>query len=744
MKDYIERSGYDASLIGDDGNRFLIGNGYAGIRGTMEEDRKDRMVGITLAGIYDQVGKGWREPVNAPNFFYTCLYHQGKKLVVDEKTESHSQKLNYRYGIRERRTSWKLSEGIVTLTSRRIAHMVEPNLFMMEYELEADGEMTLNLSAGIDGDVWDIHGPHYAQIMFSREDGIINANAYIQNSNDKVCVTRSNHIRQKTKAGYEFMTVIESSHKEEQVSAQCFECHLSPGSPIVLRSYAAVFSSKDSNTPAKSCYGAITDLGWKDYDRLLKSHMEKWDDIWDRSEVVIDGDSEAQEAVNYSLYHLNIIAPRHKQGLSIAARGLSAQTYKGAVFWDTEMFIEDYFLFSQPEVARSFVKYRVDGLKGALKKARSYGFEGAFYAWESQEEGEDACSDYNVIDVFTERPVRTYFRDKQMHISSAVVWGMKNYMEHTGDTSLLLEGGARMVIECARFYRSLLIKRYGHQQYEIHDVIGPDEYHERVNNNAYTNKMAAFTVDYALEVVQMVRDLGPDAYDELKSQVKDLENFVSEISDLAPRILQKEPNAAGVIEQHDGYFKLEDTTPAKVKKRLKHPKEYWGGGHGVATDTQVIKQADVIAMLSLFHDSYTKDILERNFDYYEPRTEHGSSLSACMYAMVACKIGKPDLAYPFFMKSGTADIRGGGKQWAGLVYIGGTHPASAGGAWKNLIQGFAGLSIVSGQIQLDPCLPEHFKAIEFPLVLSGKLHRIKVTHDSTSVQLVKRLSKEYV
>lgn len=156
------------------------------------------------------------------------------------------------------------------------------------------------------------------------------------------------------------------------------------------------------------------------------------------------------------------------------------------------------------------------------------------------------------------------------------------------------------------------------------------------------------------------------------------EALLPKLTQAARMLYVPQPNAQGVIEQFDGYFGLEDTTVAQVRSRLKDPREYWGGAYDVASQTQVIKQADVITMLELCHLDYPVDILKANWDYYCPRTEHGSSLSACMYALVACRFGAAEEAYPFFLKSARADWDGGGKQWAGLVYIGGTHPAAHG------------------------------------------------------------------
>ncbi len=333
--------------------------------------------------------------------------------------------------------------------------------------------------------------------------------------------------------------------------------------------------------------------------------------------------------------------------MSVPARGLSGQTYKGAVFWDSELFMLDYFLYCQPEIAKSMVRYRIETLPGALQKAAEYGLKGAFYAWESQENGYDACSDHNVTDVFTGRPVRTYFRDKQIHISAAVVWAIMNTVRVTGDRNLLREGGARTVLECALFFYSCLVKPVAKREYELRDVVGPDEYHERVNNNAYTNRMAAYCFACAL---QLWEKLDEEEKNALAAQM-DLEDFLPNIRNALEHLYVPQPGKNGVIEQFSGYFKLEDATVDEVRSRLKDPREYWGGGHGVASGTQVIKQADVVSMLTLFHSDYSARVLQANWQYYEPRTEHGSSLSACMYALLACRFGRLRLCWLFSRRS---------------------------------------------------------------------------------------------
>ncbi len=709
----------------DNGNRFLIGNGYLGVRGTLEEHTKHELAAVNLAGIYDQVGNGWREPLNAPNPFFTRLSLGGEPLSLPQNEPlAHEQALDFRHGIMRRRTRWDSDGRPVTIESERFASLADVHLLAMRYTVTADADAVLTLMAGIDGDVWDIHGPHYCDTITEAKEDTLLCVARVQNGRDTVCVARKSFLS----GGRQLSAAELSSGMELQLEA---------GEAVTLTSICAVFTSKDEGDPAERALNALAGLSDADYEGLLRESKAAWEAIWHVSEVHIEGDLEAERAVNFSIYQLNSIAPRHSRALSIPARGLSGQTYKGAVFWDSEMFLLDYFLYTQPEIARSLVCYRIQTLSGALKKAASYGYDGAFYAWESQEDGFDACSDYNVTDVFTGRPVRTYFKDKQIHISAAVVWALMRYVEVTGDYSVLAEGGARMALACAEFYCSRMVLPLNTGRYELHDVIGPDEYHERVNNNAYTNRMARFTLESAQKVVRLLKEYDAEIYVELNREM-DVDALLIQFAEAAGRLYVPQPEENGVVEQFGGYFSLEDAGVEAVWSRLKDPREYWGGASGVASDTQVIKQADVAAMLALFHEEYDLETLRRNWAYYEPRTEHGSTLSACMYALLACRFHRADLAYPFFLKSAQADMKGGGKQWAGLVYIGGTHPAAAGGAWKTLIQGFAGLFIKDGMPHLSPCLPAHWEALKFRFTYRDTLYEAYVTKEGFRMECIER------
>ena len=713
----ITSDAFVAEHIPHCGNKFLIGNGYFGIRGTMEEFTKEHMPAINMAGVYDKVGDGWRESVNAPNPLYTYITVDGKKLALpDSKPILHTQELDLETAIHTRCTTWKTDKGCISITSERFASMANQHAVCMKYTLKADFDFAAEISTGVDADVWDIHGPHLTAI--SSEDD--NCEKISAKTHEKgIAVWAEQYVRFAFSGDVSVTKTDKSIMKTIAFSAKA-------GEEYTLFKVAQIFADCDQIPKSANTDELL-------YDELKSAHIAAWAKIWDISRVEIEGDDEAMLALNYSIYHLNCIAPRNMSGVSIPARGLSGQVYKGAVFWDTEMFMIDYYIHTDPAVAKTLIEYRVDTLCGARNKAKEYGLAGAYYAWESQEGGFEACSDYNIVDVFTKRPMRTYFRDKQYHVSAAVVYAIVKYIDATGDTEILSQGAMKVIIECAMMYRSLLLKKADSKFYEIHDVVGPDEYHERVNNNAYTNKMVQFVFKTACD---MIEKLDNASYDELNADY-DLEKLSAVFRKSYENIYVPAPDEkTGLIEQFDGYFCLEDTTVDVVRSRLLDPKEYWGGAYGVASDTQVLKQADVVAMLSMFKNDYTTDIMRKNWEYYEPRTEHGSSLSACMYSLLSCYTGTPDDAYPLFMKSASADMHPGGKEWIGLIYIGGTHPASEGGAWIVAMRGFAGIDISSGTLKCNPNLPSKWKKMSFKLIFKDELYRITICEKDAKIEKI--------
>lgn len=721
------KTGFDPKDISANGSRFMIGNGYMGCRGTLEEFGKDELAAVTLAGVYDQADGKWREPVNAPNGLKTVVYCDGRPLsVLAAEPESHVQELDVRRGFHMRRTVFRLPDGNrVTVRSERFASMDDVHLIAMKLTVEAERACELAVETGIDANVWDLNGPHLEDLAFDAPDGILRAAAVTGELRHRVAVAET----VQWNVGAEQMMRMGDKAACRVIRAAC-----GAGETFELVKFMGVHTSLDGSAdPAAAAAAVCAAARETGYDALRARHEAAWERLWERSDVRIEGDDEAQFALRYSLYHLLIIAPRHSGRLSIPARGLSGQMYKGAVFWDTEMFMLPFFLHTNPDIARNLVAYRVHTLDGARRKAAEYGCEGAFYAWESQETGDDACTLFNINDVFTGRPMRTYFRDKQVHISAAVAHAVWQCFAFTGDPAVLLDGGAEVILECARFYRSFAYYKETKGRYEVLDVTGPDEYHERVHNNAYTNYMVKRTLDLAVAAVEWLKAEYPDACRALLEKL-DYADTLAGIRAMREALYLPAPHPeSGLIEQFDGYFQLEDVPLSELKARMLHEHEYLGGGNGLATNTQILKQADVVLLLHLFKEQFSEEVKRANWTYYEPRTEHGSSLSPCMYALVAADLGMTEWAYPYFLRTATIDMTGRAKSYVGDLYIGGTHPAASGGAWMAAVLGFGGLRYESGVLHINPALPDKWRSIALTVTLRGHAYGIRIDRERVAV-----------
>lgn len=708
------------------GNNYLLANGYMGYRGTLEEYTKHQHVACTLNGLYDQYKNKWREPVNAPNCLFVKLYCNGKPLTVrDSIVKDHTQILDFRNAVHKRETVFGVDHNQIRITSERFVSLEDLHLICMKYSISSAKECEITIETGIDGDVWDINGPHLKNYLARYKDNYLIVEAVTNELEHKIVSAEAIEIY----CGKQKVNVNKHSVKRQ------IEFKAEPEKKYTFTKYVSIYTTNDgAGDPLAGCYRTLKNSMAAGFDRLLHNHCALWNKRWEDADVVIEGDPKAQFALRYSIYHLLAVAPTNSGKLSIPARGLSSQVYKGAIFWDTELFMLPLFIYNFPDIARNLVLYRINSLEGARQKAKEYGYKGAFYAWESQDDGKEACTNFNVVNVFTDRPIRTYFRDKQIHISADIVYGIWEYYNATGDEQILIDGGAEVILECARFYCSYAYYKKDRNRYEIIDVTTPDEYHERVNNNPYTNRMIKYTADVAMQTLDLLKTKYNKVYNNLISSLNFKED-IEKIKDLQQNIFIPSPQKKNnILEQFDNYLKLENISLNQLKSRIIKPNEYLGGPDGLATTTQIIKQADVVLLLNQFRDEYSKQVKKANLDYYEPRTEHGSSLSTCVYSMLAAHLGKTELAYKYFMKTATIDLDGKYKQYVGTLYIGGTHPAANGGTWLAALFGFAGLGFKNGKPVVHPKLPKKWKIMKFSVKVKGKKYLIEISNNKAKIE----------
>lgn len=645
-------------------NMFLIGNGHLGYSGTLEEYTKGHHVTFNLVGMYDKYQNKWRESINMPNPLYIDL--KVNDVSLEDMELETTLSLDLYQGILKRKS---INSKLIIKSERFIN---EKDVLVCKYQVKALEDINIHINVGLDTNIYEINGPHFKE------------KTIIKNNNQLSFLGLTNE----NKKIYEHVRY--SGIPKEAIyldSIYQFSLNLAKDSTKTIYVFAEVSTNK-------------TNENINNYNLLKKSHIEKFNKKWDMARVILNGKKKDQFLVDYSIYHLLILGNENYQH-SIPARGVSGQVYKGAIFWDTEIFLLPFYTLTFKEIAKQLIMYRINTLKGAKKKAKSLGYDGAFYAWESQDSGLEACSKYNITDPISGKKIRTYFNEKQIHISFDIVYGILNYMNVSGDYSILDLGAKDIFKEVYKFAKSYAT--YYDDSYHFLDVIGPDEYHERIDDNAFTNYLAHYTI--------------------LESSKYFSEEEALEMRDFANKIYLHKEDKNGLIEQFNSYYKLDDLKPNDVKKQLRCTNDYWGF---VAKKTKTIKQADVITLLALYPNKFSLNTLKANYDFYERYTEHGSSLSASMYSLVASRIGYLDFAYKMFIKSASIDLSKKQKMYAGGIYIGGTHPASNAGAYLSLVFGFAGLSFKDNEIVLNPNLPKQIKELKFKIKYLNKNYLIHI------------------
>lgn len=735
----VDAKGFDENLIARDGSNFLIGNGYLGVRGALESWRADRYPAITVSDTYDNADGRWQELCTVPNGLYAELRNaEGQELLGTTDTALLARSLDLETGTV--RHTYTLDNGAFKIETERFASYDDLHLVAWRMKVTARDDVTLELRIGIDARCWSLNGNHFRTL-----EPVIEAPADPLSMLGFHAVTTERgtqvEVREGARVHLDGDATLQPLESEpildDERLLRVLQLTLAAGSTIVIERAFSVATSNDRDPatdvhglPAAAAVASVEKALEQGWTALSERQYRSWRDYWNLADVEIEGDDEAQRALRFSIYQNRIATPAHSDRLPVGARGLSCQAYQGAAFWDQETYNLDVFLHTQPHVARNFLRYRWHTLQGARNKARRLGYEGAYYAWISGDDGEELCPDWFFREVITGREIRNHFNDQQIHVSPDIAVTIREYLDATGDTQFLEEGGAEILFEVARFLASRVVWIEHRQRYEIHRVLGPDEYHEFVDDNAFTNHQARAALDVALEAREI---LPPTVLESLDATLGIDASTVSRWRDVARRLFLPQPDPeTRVIEQFRDYFTLEDVRPQDLKERLLDPGEYWGWPIGVAVHTQVLKQADVLQLLIQDADT-DRDVLEANYAYYEPRTQHGSSLSPSVHAIAAARLGRREDAYRYFMKSALVDLAGDFKAVSGGTFIGGIHTAACAGTWQAAVYGFGGLSVTPEGLVVRPLLPDGWKRLAFRAMHHGQRAAFSVTLDHVTV-----------
>lgn len=690
---------------------FTIGNGYLSTRGSFEEGYPRASPATLIHGVYDAVPIVYTELVNCPDWLPFVVIVDGERFRLDRgEILSYQRQLDLRRGILSRSVQWRSPSGkTLDLQFERFVSLADNHVLGQRCQITpVDSTSCIEVQSSINGYAENQGFNHWEQL----NQGKTNHGIWLH------VRTRTSRIELSMASR---MTILGAEPAIQATSA--------PGYPTLSAAFVAglaqtvtvetittVFTSREVQDSVQTAEAKLTEL--PAYDQLLKTHERAWDDVWQQSDILIEGDIKAQLAVRYNLFQLLISAPTDDDKVSIPAKSLSGLGYRGHVFWDTEIFILPFFTFTHPALARNLLTYRYHTLDGARRKAAHYGYEGAMYAWESADTGDEVTPRWLLPHDPYGVDVRVWCREREIHISADIAYAAWYYWYVTGDDDWMRDYGAEIILSTALFWGSRAEWNSALERYEIRAVIGADEYHEQVDNNAFTNRMVQWHLAKAISVFDWLSDRFPDQFAQLTQKLDLTSERRSQWQDIVTNLWIPYDPSTELIEQFEGFFHLEDINLNDYEPRTRSMQAILGIEH--ANKRQVLKQPDVLMLLYIIRQSqdslYRQTVLQKNWDYYAPRTDitYGSSLGPAIHAILAADLGRSAEAYQYFMQAAMVDLedtRGNAAE--------GIHAASAGGVWQAVILGFGGIQLTENGPIANPHLPPKWKRLKFRLHWRG-------------------------
>jgi trehalose/maltose hydrolase-like predicted phosphorylase len=699
---------------------YTIGNGYFGMRGTFEEGYPGAMPATLLFGVFDDIAIGKEELANAPDWLLLKLFINGERFRLDRgKVLEYHRTLDMQNGLLSRFVYWESPGGIrLKITVERFASLADEHVGAIRCSVTTEEQTTAAETGGqadLDVVLWATLNTavgnndlmHWETVDQGRENELLWLHPQ----------TRHSHVQLAQSMSF---TSSAQSFEQEAFDSDIapgirLQWKLAPGATVTAEKIVVMYTSRDSNDPVKSAlehhHNIMHSSG---YDGLLAQHKEAWLDYWRYADIIIEGDDKAQQAIRYNIYQLRISASAHDSRYSIAAKGLTGFGYLGHIFHDTENFMLPFFIYIQPSIARNLLLYRCHLLPAAREKAQFNGFEGAQYPWESTLDGKEATPETIIhpeIGVLISVP----HGRRELHITADIAYRVWHYWYMTGDDEFMREYGAELLLSTAMFWASRAERHPEHHDYEFNNVVGPDEWHEHANNNAYTNYMGRWNIQAGLDILDWLHRTAPDKAVELARQLDLTTVRLDHWRDVVSGIHIPQDKQTGLIEEFDGFFQLE---PLDQDEYAGRTTSYQGIlGMEPVQRYQIVKQADVLMLLTQMHEHFSLETKRVNWDYYYPITDHeyGSSLTPALHVILACELGLIDIAYELYMIGVLTDLDD-----LRLNAASGIHEASCGAVWQATVLGFAGLRVTDEGYTTSPSWPNGWTRLAFTFQHKGK------------------------
>ncbi|MDM5330078.1 glycoside hydrolase family 65 protein [Neobacillus sp. CF12] len=708
-KQVIYDNNFDLHSLNKFSSVMALGNGYLGVRAAHEEDYTGQIRGMYVAGVYNKAtANETSDLVNLPDIAGMLIEIDGKNFsMLEGEVFSYERGLSLESGELRREFIWKHKTGTrFKFVFQRFA--AKDNLHLLASKVTVtslDKPARIKIITGINAQQTNFGRQHLIEesvMVFNEE--ILQGIYQTTETGIKIAIAASIMAQETSEISF--------YAKNRQLNAAIVG-ELVKDEPFVFEKIGTVYTSLESMNPESDGLKDLKSNSLLGYDALLERSASKWQKFWQQKGIEIQSTDEFdQTAIDFALYHMEIMTPAHDERFSVGAKGLTGEGYKGHVFWDTEIFIAPFHLFTQPETAKKLLRYRYLHLQQAQEKASENGFEGALFPWESAFSGKEETPEFAAINIRTGTRQKVASALSEHHIVADIAFAVVQYFQNTLDEEFMKNEGLALLKETARFWISRTVEEGN--KLSIKDVIGPDEYTEHIDNNAYTNYMAYYNVEQALYFMDQFQDAD--------------EQFISRGKDFLNRLYLPNPNENKIIPQDDTFL-------TKPEIDLTHYKQTQGSqailldySRSEVNEMQILKQADTVMLLYLFPDLFPKEVVMKNLHYYEEHTIHDSSLSKAIHAIVAARCGDDEVAYRFFKEACLIDL--GPNPHSSDE---GIHAASLGAIWLTAMFGFANMSQAAGRLTFNPKLPQNWSELAFPLTYQGRKLTIKLTHERIEI-----------
>ncbi len=730
----IIEEGFDKERVKSSESLFSIGNGAMGQRANFEEHYSgETFQGSYIAGVYypDKTRVGWwkngypeyfAKVLNAPNWIGVDVLVNGELLDLNtcKSVKDFKRELNMQEGWYQRTFTAHLQDGtIISVKVTRFLSLDLDELGAIKYEISPinqDAKISYRpyLDSGITNEDSNWDDQFWNTTKISSEDD----SAFIESHTMKTHFTTCTYMEASVVYNGSSVQSTLGEKKENWISFQ-FEQDVVKGSQIALTKFGGYTVSRnhkkaDLVNAAKNLLKKATAVG---FEILFQQQKEAWAKIWEMSDITIVGDVSAQQGIRFNIFQLNQTYLGKDSRLNIGPKGFTGEKYGGSTYWDTEAYCLPFYMATKnQEVAWSLLEYRYHHLEKAIENAEKLGFSNgaALYPMVTMN-GEECHNEWEI----------TF---EEIHRNGAISFAIFNYHRFTGDYSYIPRMGLEVLIGIARFWHQRVNFSADKEKYVMLGVTGPNEYENNVNNNWYTNYLAKWCIDYALEQLETVKKDFPKDYDRIVNKTKLTAEETLDWTKVAGNMYYPFSDKHQVFLQQDGFLDKELIKVQDLPKTDRPINQKWSWDRILRSP--YIKQADVLQGFYFFEDHFSTEALAKHFDFYEPFTVHESSLSPCVHSIQAAKLGRMDQAYTFYLRTSRLDLDDYNKEVEE-----GLHITSMAGTWMSIVEGFGGMRVWNDQLQFTPQIPKQWDSYSFKVNFRNQIITITVSGNEASFQI---------